>query len=181
MGSEGQGLVSAARQRSHSPWHWSILMIEFNEDGDLFGCGADMIVNPVNCEGVMGGGLALAFQTKFPGIMTPYLKACREGTLRPGIMQVIEVVRMEPSGLYPYTLHIANFPTKDELRYPSKIEYVRDGLPALRKEAEARGVKCLAIPALGCGLGGLNWGDVKPLIEDAFKDYDGRVIVFLPK
>jgi O-acetyl-ADP-ribose deacetylase (regulator of RNase III) len=146
-------------------------MIEFRDDGDLFACGADMIVNPVNCDGVLGGGLALAFKMRFPAIIEPYVAACKLRKLRPGDVQVI----------VDNAIYVVNFPTKDELRQPSKIEYVRDGLTALRREAESLEVKCLGIPALGCGLGGLQFDQVKPLIEEAFKDYEGKVVVFSPR
>lgn len=62
---------------------------------------------------------------------------------------------------------VVNFPTKEHWRSPSKMAYVDEGLVALVAEVRARGIRSIAIPALGAGLGGLAWDDVRPRIEAA--------------
>lgn len=63
----------------------------------------------------------------------------------------------------------------------SRIEDIESGLVALVDEVKRRGIKSIAIPPLGCGLGGLNWKDVRPLIERAFEVLPGvRTVVFEP-
>lgn len=76
---------------------------------------------------------------------------------------------------------VCNFPTKDDLS-PSQLKYVVDGLEELRRVLDARReIRSVAMPALGCGLGGLKWDEVKPLIEFAFKDWDGEVKLYAPQ
>ena len=141
--------------------------------GDLLASDAQVLVNPVNCVGVMGKGLAKAFADRFPTILPPYQAACRERRLRPGQVQFLTL----PDGRV-----IANLPTKDHWRDPSRIEWVRDGLAALRLKVLDRGLSSIAIPPLGAGLGGLRWRDVRSEIEHAFvDDFDLDVRVYEPR
>ena len=130
---------------------------------DLFADSAkgDILVNPVNCVGVMGGGLALAFSRRYPEILAPYKKVCNKGDLRPGVVMRIPV---ESRVIYL-------FPTKDDWRHPSEMRYITEGLVGLIRglksaDAQAQQTKTAHIPALGCGLGGLSWDDVLPVIAN---------------
>jgi O-acetyl-ADP-ribose deacetylase (regulator of RNase III) len=74
--------------------------------------------------------------------------------------------------------YIINFPTKRHWRSPSRLEDVEAGLQALVGEIKTRGIRSIAIPPLGCGNGGLDWKDVRPLIEQALaplQDVDIRL------
>ena len=123
----------------------------------------DAIVNTVNCVGVMGKGIALQFTNKWPANFTQYAVACKAGKLRPGRMFIHDC-----GGLVKPN-HIINFPTKDHWRGASKIEFIRDGLVDLVVQVRRLGIRSIAIPPLGCGNGGLDWADVRPLIEAAFE------------
>ena len=77
--------------------------------------------------------------------------------------------------------YIVNFPTKGHWREPSRIEFVRDGLGDLVAQIQNLRIRSIAIPALGCGNGGLDWSDVRPLIELAFAPLtDVEVRLFEP-
>lgn len=122
--------------------------------GSIFDSDADAIVNAVNCVGVMGAGLAKAFKYKFPHMVEQYEVKCKLGLLRPGQLDIY-VIDSTPK-------YIINFPTKDDWKDPSLMEYIYDGISALHYEVFKWKMKSVAIPALGCGLGGLDWKDVKP-------------------
>ena len=78
--------------------------------------------------------------------------------------------------------YIINFPTKRHWRAPSRIEYIESGLPALVQEIARLSLRSIAVPALGCGLGGLAWEEVWPHIEAALAPLeDVRVLVFAPR
>ncbi len=136
-------------------------MIE-RRQGDLFASGAEALVNPVNCVGVMGKGLALQFRKAFPGNFEAYKAACDRGELRPGVMLVHD------RGASADPRYVVNFPTKRHWRSRSRMEDVEAGLAALVEEVRSRGIGSIAIPALGSGLGGLEWEDVRARIEAAF-------------
>jgi O-acetyl-ADP-ribose deacetylase (regulator of RNase III) len=77
---------------------------------------------------------------------------------------------------------VINFPTKRHWRGKSRIEDIESGLEALVQEVRTRGIRSIAIPPLGAGLGGLDWPTVRERIEDAMAELpDVRVIVFEPK
>lgn len=122
----------------------------------------DAIVNTVNCVGVMGKGIALQFKNKWPDNFTRYHAACKAGEVRPGTMHVHD------AGAYAQPHFIINFPTKDHWRGNSKLSFIEDGLKDLIAQVQKLGIRSIAIPPLGCGNGGLNWADVKPMIEAAF-------------
>ena len=135
----------------------------------------DAIVNTVNCVGVMGKGIALQFKNKWPANYQQYEFACKQKRVKTGKMFVYD------SGGLIKPNFIINFPTKDHWRGDSKIEYIQDGLQDLIAQIRQLKIKSIAIPPLGCGNGGLEWAEVKPLIEEAFKNApDVEVRLFEP-
>jgi O-acetyl-ADP-ribose deacetylase (regulator of RNase III) len=142
--------------------------------GDLFKAEAEAIVNTVNCVGIMGRGVALQFKNAYPANFRAYKAACDAKQVQPGRMFVFETGKFTPR-------LIINFPTKRHWKGNSRIEDIEAGLVALVQEIKDRSIKSIAIPPLGAGLGGLNWGDVLPRIKAALKDIpDLHVIVFEP-
>ena len=76
---------------------------------------------------------------------------------------------------------IVNFPTKRHWRQPSRLEDIDLGLKALGEEIGRRGMRSIAVPALGCGLGELRWAEVFPLMSAALSGFwDVRVLLFKP-
>ena len=150
-------------------------MVELVE-GNLLEAEADALVNTVNTEGVMGKGVALQFAKKYPDMLAAYKKACQAGEVRPGRMHIFERGEMfKPR-------YIINFPTKRHWRSPSRLEDIETGLQALAGEIERLHIESIALPPLGCGQGGLNWGDVLPRIKAALEPLKRvRVLVFPPK
>jgi O-acetyl-ADP-ribose deacetylase (regulator of RNase III) len=124
--------------------------------GDLFGSRAQTWVNPVNCVGVMGKGLALSFRQRFPEMHADYCARCAAHQVRLG-----EPYLYAP-GAAPWVL---NFPTKGHWRERSRLDSIEAGLSYLAGHAEAWGITSLAMPALGCGAGQLRWDDVEPVIR----------------
>ena len=140
------------------------------EKGDIFESGADCIFNTVNCEGYMGKGIAYQFKTRFPDNNKKYVEECKKGHLKPGIIL----------SFYEKGITIINFPTKDKWRQPSRISYIEDGLKAFVKILPELNVSKIAIPPLGCGNGGLDWNDVKQLIEKELSDCDIDIVLYEP-
>ena len=131
--------------------------------GNIFDSRCQAIVNPVNCVGVMGAGLALQFKQRFPENFAAYADACRAGALAPGRMHVFDTGAEQPR-------FIINFPTKRHWRDPSRIEDIALGIDALNAAIAEHGIQSVAIPPLGAGLGGLPWPDVRRLIADRLAD-----------
>jgi O-acetyl-ADP-ribose deacetylase (regulator of RNase III)/uncharacterized protein YwgA len=143
--------------------------------GNLLNEKTEALVNTVNCVGVMGKGVALQFKRAFPENFKQYQKACKNNEVQPGQMFTVET----DSLFYPR--YIINFPTKRHLRQPSQLDDIKTGLAALVQEVQRLGIQSIAIPPLGCGNGGLDWAEVKPLIVEAFKPLPNiEVVLFEP-
>ncbi len=150
-------------------------MIEY-KTGNLFETEADAIVNTVNCVGVMGKGIALQFKERFPENYKAYEKACKLEQIEPGKMFVFK----ESPIVAPF--YIINFPTKRHWRGKSRIQDIQAGLKDLVRIIRDLNIKSIALPPLGCGLGGLNWNEVKPLIEIELQSLtEVKIEVFEPK
>lgn len=146
--------------------------------GNLFEAKTEALINVVNCVGVMGKGIALQFKQKFPAnYFDSYKFACQNGELTIGKVQVYELKNAQTNPHF-----IINFPTKRHWREQSKIEHIESGLQSLVEAVEHYEIKSISMPALGCGLGGLDYAEVKPLIEQAFVNLPKvKVLLFLPK
>lgn len=138
--------------------------------GDLFDDPAEALVNPVNAVGVMGAGLAKEFRARFPANYRAYLRACKSGHVAPGRMFVYDY----GAGRSPR--YIINFPTKRHWKDPSRMADIESGLAGLRRTLAERAIASVALPALGAGLGGLDWPGVRRRIEDSLGGLDGVAV-----
>ena len=135
--------------------------------GDILAADVEALVNTVNTVGVMGRGVALQFKKAFPDNFKAYEAACKRHEVETGRMFVFDTGRM----MNPRW--IINFPTKQHWRGDSQMTFVTTGLAALVADIKRLGIKSIAVPPLGCGLGGLNWADVRPLIVAALETIPG--------
>ncbi|HBO46339.1 MAG TPA: Appr-1-p processing protein, partial [Planctomycetaceae bacterium] len=123
--------------------------------GNILDADAEALVNTVNCVGFMGRGIALQFRHEFPENFEAYQKVCKRGELRPGRMFVFRLNQLHNPR------YVINFPTKRHWRGKSRIDDIEAGLKALVEEVRERGIASVAVPPLGCGLGGLSWARVR--------------------
>ena len=143
--------------------------------GNILDAEAEALVNTVNCVGIMGRGIALQFKNAFPGNFKAYVAACQRKSVEPGRMFVFD------TGELTLPRYIVNFPTKRHWRGKSRMEDIESGLAALVEQVRVLGIRSIAVPPLGSGLGGLDWADVRPRIERAMSDLPGvDVQVFEP-
>ena len=143
--------------------------------GDILAESAEALVNTVNCVGIMGRGVALQFKRAFPENFRAYAARCERDEVRPGRMFVFET-----RGLVN-PRYIINFPTKRHWRGKSRIEDIESGLKSLVEEIRSRGIRSIALPPLGSGLGGLRWPDVRARIDAALGGLeDVEVVIFEP-
>lgn len=143
--------------------------------GDLLTAEVEALVNAVNTVGVMGKGLALAFRQAYPAMYRDYRRAAREGRLAVGRMHVW------PTGAEVGPRYVLNFPTKRHWRSASRLADVEAGLADLVGTIDRLGLRSLAVPALGCGHGGLPWPDVEPLIRSSLGRRPAvRVLLYPP-
>lgn len=147
------------------------------KSGNLFQEPTEAIVNTVNCVGVMGKGVALEFKKRWPENYKAYKILCDQKRLVTGKMFVFETSNLFESK----QRYLINFPTKAHWRSKSKLSYIEEGLDDFVIQIKKNGIKSVAIPPLGCGNGGLNWDDVRALIENKLENLsDVQCVVFPP-
>ena len=148
--------------------------------GDLFDADAAALVNPVHCAGLMKRGLCRQFKTRFPDNFEQYEAACATGALAPGDVLVHDRGGLFGDGQHPrYVLNVA---TKDHWHDASSATHIKSGMAALVDEVTAHDIASLAVPALGCGGGGLDWPTVRPLLTAPLKSLNGvRALVYAPR
>lgn len=144
-------------------------MIKYYE-GTVFNTPAKTIVNTVNCAGVMGAGIALEFKLRYPEMYEDYIEKCKEKQMKVGIPRIYE---------YSEDLWIMNFPTKGHWRFPSKMAWIEQGLKYFVENYKKRNIHSIAFPKLGTNNGGLEWKEVRNLMEKYLKDLDIDVYICL--
>jgi O-acetyl-ADP-ribose deacetylase (regulator of RNase III) len=132
-----------------------MIFIEHTNES-IFDSECQALVNPVNCEGVMGKGLALEFKKRYPKSFSIYQFSERK------IGKMIVCKETLPGKDEKIIIH---FPTKNKWRNASKYDYIRSGVQDLVEQILEKDIKSIAIPALGCGLGELEWDTVKNIIQ----------------
>lgn len=153
----------------------ALKMLRFVQ-GDLLQAPVEALVNTVNTVGVMGKGVALRFKRAFPENYKAYVQACQRGEVQIGRIFVHD------RGVLARPRYILNFPTKKHWRYPSRMEYVEEGLKDLVRVIRELGIRSLALPPLGAGNGGLPWPEVRQRIQDALKPLeDVEILVYEPQ
>lgn len=137
-------------------------MVKFIDKGDIFAIpDVYSYAHGCNCAGAMGKGIALQFRDKYPEMYAEYKVLCQQGKYNPG--DIFD---------YNYGIgHIYNLGTQQTWRTKAKIEYIETSLIKMLKSAVSDKVRAIALPAIGAGLGGLDWGEVKALIERVASDY----------
>lgn len=141
--------------------------------GSMFDIDADILINTVNCVGVMGCGVALAFKYRYPHVFAEYRNRCRSNQIKPGILWNLQVNDGKT---------IVHFPTKQHWKNPSQYIYIENGLRELRTFLSNCKGSVVALPAIGCGHGGLDWDIVWEMIQETLGDLEHITInVFQPQ
>ena len=150
------------------------MSLKFFAGNNIFRARTQALVNPVNCVGTMGKGLAKQFANRFPSILSPYRNACTTHALRPGTLQTLRVNH----NTFPE--YIINLPTKDHWCNPSTLAIVEAGIKALRAEIMTSQFISITVPPLGCGLGGLPVADVYHLFTKHLDHIDCNIQLIRP-
>lgn len=142
--------------------------------GNLFCSEHQTLVNPVNCVGVMGAGLALEFKLRYPPMFDRYVELCRSRQMDIGKLWLYRGRNAEDSG----QKWVLNFPTKKHWRWPSRMEYLEAGLRRFMETYRERGITSVAFPLLGAQNGGLDEEVVLQLMLDRLGPCEAPVEIY---
>jgi|GEM_PF-224490 hypothetical protein len=124
--------------------------------GNIFNSRLDVIVNTVNCVGVMGKGIALVFKLRYPKMFDLYKEYCLSHLIGIGKLWLYKGEEGVP--------WVLNFPTKFHWKYPSKMEYIEKGLQKFVETYKEKKIMSIAFPLLGTNNGGLDKQEVLSLM-----------------
>ena len=142
-------------------------MIKYVQD-NLFSTPAQVLVNTVNLDGVMGKGIALQFKKIYPDMFKKYQEYCESKLFTMGNLWLYKTE----------SKWILNFPTKLHWRERSKLEYIELGLKKFVDTYSQQNITSIAFPKLGCGNGGLDWNIVKPMMDKYLKNLPIDIYVY---
>jgi O-acetyl-ADP-ribose deacetylase (regulator of RNase III) len=136
-------------------------MATFSEKyGDLFDSSAPALAHGVNTAGLMGAGIAVEFRRRWPEMYRQYKAYCKKGLLKPGAMWAYSAL-----GFFDTTT-IFNIASQDEPGPHAKLDWLEAGLiDALMYAEQSLHINRIAMPRIGCGIGGLRWEDVREILE----------------
>lgn len=142
--------------------------------GDIFNSGADVIIHQVNCQGIMGSGVAKQVKEKFPEAFADYHNLCQRYKNNKSVLL----------GYSQYCLigdtYIVNLFAQESFGYDGAMytsyDAMRRGLSSINKNFAGKSV---AIPYLmGCCRGGGDWDVVSTIIEEELTDCDVTIYEF---
>lgn len=137
--------------------------------GNIWNTKCDVLVNTVNCQGVMGAGIALEAKLRYPEMYQRYKEFCQKGLLEVGKLDLYK--KSEP-------YWILNFPTKNQWKLPSREEYIVLGLQKFTDFYQEKGIKSAAFPVLGGLNGGLNENRVLDIMLSYLSKVDIPIEVY---
>jgi len=138
---------------------------------DLFELSVDALAHGCNSQGVMGDGIAAVFKAKYPNMFLEYEAYCKAELFKPGEVHYYN----SRTSRKPSVINLCTQLTKSSGARP---EFIRKSFEAVLKNYKDWKVRSIAMPEIGCGLGGLNWNrDVKDIVYEVFGTSDLEVLV----
>ena len=140
----------------------------------IFDLDVECLVNPVNCVGVMGAGLAKEFKLRYPDLFESYKDWCWSSHI-----PVAGMCFVWTNNSVSDPVIIINVATKTHWKDQSKHEDIINGLINIKEIISDWGLCSIAVPKLGCGLGGLDWNKIRPSVEEILGEFDDKLTVYL--
>jgi O-acetyl-ADP-ribose deacetylase (regulator of RNase III) len=149
------------------------MSIEF-VTGDLFAnrFKAQALAHGCNCQGSMGAGIATGFRDRYPEMFAEFRRRCKA---KPREFNLGDAFLWKVAD----QTWVFNLATQEGVwRSRASYDAIETALDSMRKQADAEGIASIAMPRIGAGHGGLSWKKVRAIIEKAFADWPGRLIVY---
>jgi len=141
--------------------------------GDILLTDADVVAHGVAPGDDFAQGLALSLREHWPAMYKDFRHWDRQFHPKPGEVWIWS------GPLGPRIVALLTQDRAEERRHlPARVEHVNHALKALRQLVDAEGIGSVALPRLATGVGGLDWDEVRPLVERHLADADAAVYVY---
>lgn len=147
--------------------------VHYIKNGDIFASSCMAITNPVNSVGVMGAGLAKQFAKRYPEMCAQYNISIK-AFFSSGEVLAPPTIMPARTKRWNYDKFVLMFPTKVHWRDESQLDYIDINMGYAVDVLNKLCIESIAFPMLGCGLGGLEWHIVEPVMMDRLKLYEGE-------
>lgn len=138
--------------------------------GDLLNAKENLLVHQVNCQGVMGAGIAKQLKNRYPEVFTSYFDVCSRFQDKSNLLGKVQVVKVDEKRAVVNLFGQLSFGRQNKIY--TDYEALKDGFTKIKSMMVENNLS-LAIPyGIGCGLGGGDWNAVYELIEEIFKDQE---------
>lgn len=128
--------------------------------GDLFSTDAPAIGHGVNVDGIMGAGVAKIVRENYPSVFEYYFKECAQKNLLPGEMNGWLTTHPNSDKM----VIIFNLASQDRPGANATYEWTVQSVNSALYYCRQLGYTKLALPRIGCGIGGLSWEVLKPML-----------------
>lgn len=139
--------------------------------GNLLNSSAPALAHGVNTDGIMGAGVARLLRDRHPQMFLSYRRACRTGTLSPGGVHAWQT---------PERRWIYNVASQQHPGPHARLDWLQTGLKEAAHHARQQGIDRIALPRIGCGLGGLRWVDALPVLQTVTRESHVALEVWTP-
>lgn len=143
------------------------------KQGDMFTTDAYVIGHGVNTQGAMGAGVAAVVREKFPTVYGYYREQYERGELRVGSAHgYLTAWPGTNRGVWVFNLATQGLPGPR-----ARTSWIAESLRWTLQRSYEMGASKVALPRLGCGIGGLDWEtQVKPIFEVMAMAYPDQTI-----
>lgn len=151
-------------------------MIHYVND-DIINAKQMIICHGVNCQGVMGSGVAKALRTKWPEIFKSYRETYEsyKDTFQEDSSTILlgKINPVKVTDKIILNCFTQEFYGRVEGKRYASYDAIYSCLEYIKGYVEYKDLpKDIAMPPIGCGLGGLSWSIVKPIINKVLSDYN---------
>lgn len=140
--------------------------------GDLLDSEERVIAHGANCQGVMGAGIARQIHDRYGVVFHQYQKACRRGTFVNGSALPVDTDAQEFGSRTVFNLGTQNQTGADASYWAVFLSFANMAEQMKRWDWDR-----VAIPRIGCGIGGLSWEPVAKQISSAFAAAKAKITV----
>ena len=144
--------------------------------GDILKVSSDVIVQQVNCQGVMGSGLAKQIRDKYPIVYEKYKEYCRN--VKPEeLLGFHQVVKIEEGKFVVNIFGQLNYGRDGNIVY-TDYKALEGAISTVIRKLDMSSAKSIAFPKnIGCGLANGDWSKVYQMIKKASACTDKEVLI----
>ena len=142
--------------------------------GDLFvnRFNAQAFAHGCNCKGAMGTGIAKSFRERYPDMYEDYRRRCKSEPREFNLGDCF----LWKADHKPWVFNLAT--QEHYWRCRASYQAIKESLETMKRQPDEEGIRSIAMPRIGAGYGGLSWNKIRPIAEQVFNSWPGKLYVY---